>query len=504
VAGRIALEMRNRQLVDRCPGADGTVPGDGVNRYELRLELNAGDGKTQMGGAASGYVNYDWTYLAHVAEDGTLKSFDLKMKATALVEGGIRGTDGKLYSVDAPKLYTVSTEIDDIDPNHPEQVKTFGMDLGGRPQIHSFLGHRYYEDSVAKDLVHLTENLVSFNVLEVSKYYKEAEQNWQTPGNCVKLAPTAAATTLAPAQQEPVTVTISGPSKQGTAPGKFTASASAGSVTPTSGSYTPGQPLALSFAAPQSGDATVTVETTSRQGKGSGSITFHIKNPTYKLVFTSSGQLAYSGAPEQVAAAPTDGSEVRNEQWQTTSTIPLTGSPTTGLSGSAPIGYQQAAYHVDWEGWFSGQAGPHSCYGSDVTDLTSTASGVAAVYKLTIPSPTTASLEFNPGDTQPTETTHNTQTYPGTGGAGACPGADNTNSGGEQWWGEDIYFYSQQGMIASVNGKEAVKIDSGWQPGSGDVVATRTVSGSFPWGGAPGTPSASTWTDTYKIIQSGS
>jgi hypothetical protein len=277
VAGTMALEMRNRQLVDKCPAADGTVPGDGINRYELRLELSAGNAKAQMSGSGSGYVNFDWTYLGHVADDGTLKSFDLKMKATALVEGGIRGADGKLYSVEAPKLYTVSTEIDDIDPNHPDAIKSFGMDLGGRALIHSFLGHRYYEDNVAKDLIGLTEKLVSFNVLVVSRYYKEAEQNWQTPGNCVTVAPIAANTTLAPGQQEPVTVTITGPPKKGTAPGKFTARASAGTVSPASGSYSPGQPVNLTFTAPPSGDAAVIVETTSRQGKGSGGITFHIK-----------------------------------------------------------------------------------------------------------------------------------------------------------------------------------------------------------------------------------
>jgi hypothetical protein len=501
VAGTIALEMRNRQLVDRCPSRDGTVPGDGINRYELRAELSAGNGKAQITGGGTGYANFDWTYLGHVADDGTLKSFDLTMKATVLIEGGIHGADGKLYSADPPKLYTVSTEIDDIDPNHPEAVKTFDMKLGGRAQIHSFLGHRYYEDKTAQDLIDLIQKLVSFNVLEVSGYYKQAEQNWQTPGNCVTVKPTASHSTLAAGQHESVTVTISGPSKKGTAPGRFTARASAGSVTPARGSYTPGQPLALTFTAPQSGDATVTVHTTSRQGRGAGQLTFHVKSQRYKLIFTNSGQLAYSGQPEPVAAAPSDGTEVRNEHWQVSTTIPLTGSPTSGLSGRAPIGYQQSAYHLDWEGWFSGQAGPHTCYGSDVTDVTSASPGVAAVYKLTIPSATTANLEFNPGDTQPTETTHNVQSYPGTGGAGACPGADNTLHGGEQWWSEDMYFYSHQSMVTSVNGKEAVEIDSGWQPGTGDVVATRTVSGSFPWLGAPGTPSASTWTDTFKIVR---
>jgi hypothetical protein len=507
VAGTIALELRNRQLVDRCPNADGTVPGDGINRFSLRLQLAAGNSQSQMTAGGGGYVNFNWTYTGHVNDDGTLQSFDLKMAATALVEAGITGTDGKLYSADPPKLYTIGTEIDGIDPKNPDAVKTFDMNLGGRAQIHSFLGHQYYEDDVAKDLVALTEKLVTFNVLEVSKYYKEAEQNWQTAGRCVTVTPTAADTTLKPGQHEPVTVTIKGPPQKGkgTAPGKFTATASSGTISPASGSYSPDQPLALTFTAPQSGNPTVTVDTTSRQGKGHGTLTFKVQNGSYKLIFSSSGQLAYSGAPEHVAAAPSDGTEVRNEQWQLTSTIPLTGDPATGLSGTAPITYQQASYHLDWEGWFSGQAGPQSCYGSDVTDLTSTAAGAATVYKLTIASPTSVTLLFNSGATQPTETMHNVQTYPGNGTGGACPGADNTDPGGDTWWGEDMYFDTQQGLTyTSVSGHPARQIDTGWQAGAGDVVATRTVTGSFPWLGAPGAPTASTWTDTYEIVLSNS
>jgi hypothetical protein len=505
--GTIALEMRNKQLVDRCPNADGTVPGDGLNLFKLQFDVSAGNAQGQISGSGTGYVDFKWTYVGHVADNGTLTSFDVKMKATTLVEGGIRGADGKLYSVEAPKLYTVSSEIDDIDPNHPEAVKQFDMDLGGRAQMHSFLGFRYYEDNIAKGLVDVVEKLMSFNVLEIARYYKEAEANWQTPGNCVTVTPTATDTTLKPGQQEPVTVTITGPPQKGkgTAPGRFTATASAGTISPSSGTYTPGRPLSLTFTAPQSGTAGVTIQTISRQGKGSGSLTFNVKNPSYKLEFTSSGQLQYSGTPEQVAAAPTQGTETRNEQWQVSTTIPLTGDPATGLSGSAPIDYQQAAYHLEWDGWFSGQAGFYSCYGFDKTDLVSTAPGVAKVYKLTVASPTSATLAFNPGDPWSTETMTYDDENPGdAAGNGKCPGGNGTLPDGNRWWSEDMYFYSQQGLETYDQGHQEVKIDSEWQPGGGDVVATRTISGSFPWSGAPGTPTAGTWADTYKIVLSSS
>jgi hypothetical protein len=144
-----------------------------------------------------------------------------------------------------------------------------------------------------------------------------------------------------------------------------------------------------------------------------------------------------------------------------------------------------------------------SCYGSDTTDLISTAPGVAAVDNLTIPSPASATLTFNPGTPNPTETTHYVDSNPGTtGGAGACPGGSGTLTNGNQWYAEDLYFEGHNGQTTSVQGKQVVKVDSGWQPGSGNVVATRTISGSYPWLGAPGTPSAATWTDTFQIVLS--
>jgi hypothetical protein len=224
---------------------------------------------------------------------------------------------------------------------------------------------------------------------------------------------------------------------------------------------------------------------------------------SFTLIYTHDSQLTYSGDPEQVAAAPLqgNGTEDRNERWSLTSTIQLTGDPATGLSGSAPLSFNQASYHLEWDGWFSGQAGPKSCYGKDVTDLTGTSPGTAQVKQLTVASPTEVSLLFDTGQQQganfglppaPSETYHNVQTYQ------VCQGADNTDTG-SMWSGYFDYFYSLQHMMSSTFG--VVKIDSGWQPGVGDVYATRTIQGTFPWGGAPGQPATSYWIDRYNLVR---
>jgi hypothetical protein len=490
--GEIVLDTRLKQLVDKCPDSEGNVPGDGTDSYGLSVAATS----DKAGVTADGRIGFTWKYLGHVSDGGVVHSFDVSMKMRALIEGGVRGDDGRLYSQEPPHLYTISTDIPGVDPNDPEATKAFDEEFGGRMVAHSLLGHVYYDDDVAKKLNEITEKLVSWHLVEVAGYYRQAQTYWQTPGNCVKVSPSASTTTLTPGQQVPVTATINGPPQahKGLAPGTFTATASSGQITPASGSYTPGTPLQFTFTAPSSGKPSVTITTTSRQGKGTGTITFTVGQPHYELVYSHSSQLAYSGTPEQVAAAPKPGTEVRNEHWQLTSTIPLTGDPATGLSGTAPIDYQQAGFHLDWEGSFSGVAGPDSCDGSDVTDLVSTTPGVAKVIKLTIPTPSTASLEFDAGATWPTETTHNVQTYR------QCDGADNTDTG-NQWYGEWQYFGFQHNLMTDVAGHDVVKIDSGWQAGTGDVIAKRTIGGTFPWGGAPDTPSTSTWTDTYEIVK---
>jgi hypothetical protein len=119
---------------------------------------------------------------------------------------------------------------------------------------------------------------------------------------------------------------------------------------------------------------------------------------------------------------------------------------------------------------------------------------------LTFTSPTNVKLAFDTGKqpgqsspfpTAPSENYHDVQTYD------VCPGST-YDSTAYLWRAKFVNFYARAGMLGGQYA--AAEIDSGWQPGTGNVVATRTVTGSFPWGGAPGTPSTSTWTDTYQII----
>lgn len=222
---------------------------------------------------------------------------------------------------------------------------------------------------------------------------------------------------------------------------------------------------------------------------------------TLTLIYSHSSELSYSGTPEKVAAAPTEGTEMRYERWGLSSTIVLTGDAATGLSGSAPLTFDLASSHLEWDGWFSGQAGPKSCHGSDVTDLTGTAPGTAQVAQLTISSPTEVTLLFDTGQQHgvggrlppaPTETYHDVQTYD------ACQNADNTETG-SSWNGYFNYFYSQQEMMSPTYGM--VKIDSGWRGGTDDVIATRTVSGTYPWVPASDPVSVSYWIDRYMIVR---
>lgn len=495
VSAEAKISERHRLLVDRCPSAQGTVPGDGIDRFTLSLSL------ASRGARASATIDLvpTFTDLGHVADTGKLRSFDAKLHFTGLVSVGVRGSDGRLYSQEPPRLYVVDIEHDGIDPDHPS-AGYFQEHLGGRMTAHTFLGHLIWQDDVAPKLQKLAETLYAVHLDEVARIYKQAEQGWQTPGGCVHVALSTPSTTVAPSAAVPVTATITGLMQAGghLAGGRYTATASDGTSTPASGSYS-AQPLSLTYTAPASepagGNPEVTVTTQSKQGKGVGMLSVRVAS-SYALRYTHSSQLDYDGQPERVAAAPTSGTEDRHEQWALQSTVPLTGDPTTGLSGTGPLTFTTARYHLDWEGTFTGQG---SCPGSDVEDLTGSSAGTAQVQKLTFSSPTSVSLRFDPGQQRglsgalppaPTENYTDVQTYD------VCQGATNTSTE-SRWNSAWNYFYGLQGSDSDG----VATIDSGWRPGTGNVVATRTVTGSFPWLGAPGTPATSTWTDTYQIIR---
>lgn len=496
LTGELRLATRRHLLVDKCPAADGTVPGDGLFRFTLSASATGGGASV----AGSADIVPSFTAVGHTDDTGRLRTFDLRMHLTVLLEMGVRGSDGKLYSQEAPRLYVVDAQRNGIDPDHPGDGD-FDLSLGGRAVAHTLLGHIIWQDDEAPKTVDLAKNMFSLYAYRLADLYKEAQQNWQTPGNCVHVSLSATQNTLSPNTSVPVTATVTGPNQpgKGLADGTYTATASAGSVAPPSGNFS-GSPTHLTFTAPASGDATVTFATQSKQGKGTASLSFHVSS-TYALRYTHSSQLDYSGDPEKIAAAPTQGTEDRHEKWALSTTIPLTGDPVSGLSGTASSGFTSANFHLEWDGWFGGQAGPQSCHGSVKYDLTGTNSGSAQVQKLTFSSPTSVSLRFDVGQPSGSSGTlppAETERYVNVDTFDQCPGATN-NTTSSRWYSEFSYYYIHAGMIPKADG--VAEIDSGWQPGQGDVVATRTVTGAFPWTGAPGTPSTSTWTDTYEIVR---
>jgi hypothetical protein len=244
-SAEIKIGGRHRLLVDRCPSAQGTVPGDGIDRLTLSLSLSSGSAR------ASGPTDLvpAFTDLGHVDDSGRLRSFDAKLHLTVLVSVGVRGSDGRLYSQEPPRLYVIDIEHDGIDPDHP-LVGHFEEHLGGRMTAHSFLGHIVWQDEIAPKLQKLAETLYAFHLDDVARLYKRAEQDWQTPGGCVSVALATPSTTVAPHAVVPVTATITGLRQAGghLAGGRYTATASDGTITP--------------------GSSTIRVGVTPRPGRG--------------------------------------------------------------------------------------------------------------------------------------------------------------------------------------------------------------------------------------------
>lgn len=495
LAAQIQFGERERELVDRCPLADGTVPGNGLQQFSL--SLGAADGKSDVSVTAT--INQQMTYTGHVDDTGKLQDFDVKLHVTMLVEGGERGTDGKLYSQDPPRLYVLDLNVDGLNPDNPYLDQLGDWHLGGAMTYHMILGHMSWDDDFAPKVLELAQELFTMNVDTIAHAYKDAEANWQTPGRCVKVALSTPSTSVQGNASVPVTATISGlwQASKGLSNGKYTASASAGTLNQTSGAYS-SEPVQLTYTAPAQGGPTITVTTQSRQGKGLDTLQLHVASK-YELVYTHSSHLDYDGTPEMVAEAPQSGTEDRHEAYSLTSTIPLTGSPATGLTGIGPLSFTNAKYHLDFDGSWASNGGA-TCTGSWTTDVTGTTPGEADVVGLTFTSAADVKLSFSPGQrpggssplpNAPSENYHQVQTY------NACPGATSDTTT-YTWNSYFATFYARAGMLLGLYG--SADIDSGWQAGSGNVVATRTVNGNFPLSSAM-TPSTSNWTDTYQIVR---
>ncbi|MGH3743375.1 MAG: hypothetical protein ACRDTP_00760, partial [Mycobacteriales bacterium] len=351
---RVQVAKESHELVDRCPDADGTVPGDALDK--LQFALTASGGSAKVSGSARFEIQTRLT--GHVNADGSFNDFDLHMKLTALVKGGTVGKDGKLYSTKAPAYYVYEVEADhntfasvagakDTPVHILRTISPHHSSLG-----YSLFGRLHFWDPIAKALWNLEYRYGGMVLVKAADDYKQAEAYWQTPGNCVTVTPSAATTKLKPGQQAAVTATVAGPPKKGKglAPGKFTATASAGTITPTSGSYTPGHPLSFTYTAPSSGGGTsmVTIGTTSRQGKGRGTISFQIQADHYALVYThtSSGHPTFTYQHYGVFDA--DGAFTEQEDLALSASAPLTvDAAGTTASGSGPLTWQRSTWSTD-------------------------------------------------------------------------------------------------------------------------------------------------------------
>ncbi len=462
---------------DACPDADGDVRGSRI--LELTFDVDA---KGESGARAKIHIDAKATakFEGHVTDELEVRDYDVDpFTMYDYVRVEVYDASGKLVLGTPPFLPNVKASVhglhlghtssDDIDRTGGKLTGTAPPEMGNA-SAQAFLKWAQFE--------------LSRSAKEADTRLTSAQaQGWQS---CLDVSVGAAKTTLAPGESTTLTITVAPHHGPGFAPATLTGSAGAGTVAP-AGTATAGQPVTVTFTAPSSGwnGTTASFSAASRQGHGYGAVALAATPPqSFVLVFSHASQLDDT---HSVNSPSFVGTTTHHEAFDLSARIPLSGDPTSDtVTGSGPIGYTRAEYHDEQDGTFHGQG---TCNGTDRTDLTAAQGGTARVLGVRV-SGTSVTLDFAPGsfassgDGPPSESYHNVQTYD------VCPGADDTSD-------QALFLnrfrnqYNSTGWVYGPN--QYAHLTTGWQTGSGNVVATLDISGLQ--NGQPG----SSYTDHYEI-----
>jgi hypothetical protein len=315
----------------------------------------------------------------------------------------------------------------------------------------------------------------------------------------VKVSLSAPKQELAPSESVGVTSTLGGPSGKGVAPATLTTSATDGAVVTPPTTTADSAPLTLTAIAPSTlhpGDSfTVTVNAVSKQGRGTASITFHARPGSYALRWThttaGSTSYAYDGSSGMFSDTGT-WSETRDVQ--VSATVPLTKAADGSFSGSGPIHWDRSTWSQENDETSNeGQQYPSFCELDDHEAVSATTGGTLAVSSLRVDTPAAAVKLSSLG-----ETWHQNDVQV----SGPCPGrvSDYPRNNLLNEIGSDHYSGGDQ-----VSWPSSTELDmtlaKGWVAGTGDVVATRTLSG-LEFSG-PESHKAIPYTDRFEIVRAG-
>jgi hypothetical protein len=496
-------DLELASFADACPDKAGDVTGTTLINYALRVSArgNAKDRAVAFAGGAQ--VRGDGTFQAHVGADGKIRDYDLQVKVTIVYDGprpGLFGIGTRIaHERIEQKLSFVHLRVGKVTTN--DFVAAFSkatLSGSGFGLYISRADFANYRETVINEIA----LLYGFSEAALER----SQKNFFDEAKCLtaKFDP-ASLSGVAPGSTNPVGVTVSSVRDGQPVSMPVTLKAAPGDVTPKqarSGS----SPIQANLTVSQKPNETTTlgVDGTSNRGRLTGEMTATTTGPL-TLVYTPSSTANASYSYDQSSGSFVNkGTYSEQRSLGMTATVPVT-SPSQGqsASGSGALTWTGApSWNTDDLNTSTAQGLAQTCTIDYHTTYSAFTAGVLQVKSLTVgtPGPGGApNIQLDVIVHGVGEHSHLDETVQ----SGPCPGFPN-DSDTNHFESELNQMHGYLGDSVQPVGKGfEVKINTGWQPGTGNVVATRTVSWSHE-GARPGGPAdAIHISDTFQLIRSG-
>ena len=485
-SGRLGmtLDVGSEGFAARCPDFLGDVSGHA--RFRLGQTVAGANGGAS---AAYGYsLDASGRATGHVGKDGKLSDFDLVVKTTIVLS--VSGSGGG-HSAHTSQTYSSTIAYFHVVPGSPATQWT--------AQVNSNV---ISTSPNATASLTLLESLGAVAVEgEAANAFAAAQTVWYDQAACLKATFNPASLDKLQGTSGPVKVGVTAVSDGRPVTLSLNATAGGGSVTPAQArAASSPATFDFTFAQPHYGSSYLHVDGVSERGRVEDSVVGN--EPSLAVVDTESSTASVS-FPYDFSSGTYVNRGTHSEQRNVvlSSQVPLAHPPLPlggPLSGSAPMNWQSYSWTRDDDNTSTSNGGGLCTIDTNLT-LTSVTPGTLKVKSLRINTPGqggTPQIALDLVVSGALENWHQAETTQ----SGPCPAFQSDFTA--NYLLGDLTAFHRASNLGGNNGYE-FQINSGWQPGRGNVIATQTITGTLPYPYPATSGQVIHFTDTLQVIRPG-
>jgi hypothetical protein len=484
-------------FADLCPDSNGEVDGSGVARADMSGGFTAGSK------AASFSLSVDGEYKLHgaVGDDGKLIDYSLVYDGTSSYDGPSPGLLG-IGHFDAHFRAHMHMAFDHLRIGVPISDADFDRQFSNYTT--SGFGPAGFLSGAYKHTLDALATFVWIAKHDADEALTKAQYNWYDNAACLNATfDPNALQDVPPSSTHDVAVTITATRDGQPVSMPVTLSASTGKVTPTAAEsgVSPIQ-ARLTVSDKPNDTTTLRVDGVSSRGRLASAMTATTA-ANYTVVYMPSSTAKTSYSYNHSTTGFVDmGTYSEQRNLAMTATVPTTRSgPGQAATGNGSLTWTRRSWTTDDNNTSTSQAAV-LCTIDYKTTYTAFTPGTLQIRSLTVgtPGPRRApNIQLDVIVNGVGEHYHLSETPI----SGPCPGFP---SDGDTHDFESELFQMHQAVgdtIKPVGQGFELQLNGGWRPGTGDVVATRTVSWSHQAARPGGPGNAIRDSDTFQIVRAG-